>query len=37
MQLTRAYNSADENPLSKSRLAAFLKENNLLRQNDGDR
>ncbi len=36
-QLSRAYNSADENPLSKTRLAAFLKENSLLRQNDGDR
>ena len=36
-QVKSAYNSADEKPLSKTRLAAFLRENSLLRQNDGDR
>jgi FlaA1/EpsC-like NDP-sugar epimerase len=35
--VTRAYQSADEDPLSKTRLATFLRENHLLRPNDGDR
>ena len=34
-QVTSAYQSADENPLSKARLATFLRENDLLRPNDG--
>ena len=34
-QVTNAYQSADEIPLSKTRLAAFLRDNNLLRPIDG--
>ena len=36
-QVTRAYQSADETPLSKTSLAKFLKENHLLQPIDGAR
>ena len=33
-EVTKAYHSGNETPLSKTQLAAFLKENNLLQENN---
>jgi hypothetical protein len=34
--VTKAYQSVNEKPLSKFQLAAFLKENHLLEQKEGE-